>query len=156
MIRVLVALDANLNSAMDKLLNPDKYKDIDVSVGIVANSQGQLLVAKRPAHWMGGGCWEFPGGKIEPGEDAKTALKRELLEEVGIIVHDCTPLINFEYAYPERKVRLNAWLVNSYSGTAVGLEGQEICWCYPSNLETLNMLPANRAIVIAILDRTTS
>lgn len=142
-------LDANTNNVMDNSARSDKYKDIDVAVGIVANSQGQLLIAKRPAHWMGGGFWEFPGGKIEPNEDSETALKRELLEEVGIVVEKCTPLINFSYTYPERTVRLNAWIVNGYSGKAQGLEGQEICWCPPAGLKDFNMLPANHAIVIA-------
>lgn len=134
---------------MVKLLSPDKYKDIEVSVGIVINEQGQLLIAKRPDHWLGGGYWEFPGGKIEPNEDSVTALKRELLEEVGVIVKNCTPLISLLYVYPERKVKLNAWWVNSYSGEVAGLEGQEICWQDPKGLNAVNMLPANRAIVVA-------
>ncbi len=142
-------LDVNTNNVMDNSAKSDKYKDIDVSVGIVANSHGQLLIAKRPAHWMGGGFWEFPGGKIEPEEDSQAALKRELLEEVGIVVEKCTRLINFSYTYPERTVRLNAWIVDSYTGNAQGLEGQEICWCLPAALKDVNMLPANRAIVIA-------
>lgn len=142
-------LDVNTNNVMDSSAKSDKYKDIDVAVGIVANSCGQLLIAKRPLHWMGGGFWEFPGGKIEPEEDSETALKRELLEEVGIVVEKCTPLINFSYTYPERTIRLNAWMVESYSGHAQGLEGQEICWCLPSGLRDVNMLPANHAIVIA-------
>lgn len=146
---VLAVRVVNINSAMAKLLSPDKYIDICVSVGIVPNDLGELLIAKRPAHWMGGGFWEFPGGKIEPNEDAEAALKRELLEEVGIVVANCEPLIKLTYVYPERKVTLNAWWVTSYSGQAQGLEGQEICWRNPSVLKDINMLPANRAIVTA-------
>lgn len=141
--------EENINSAMVKLLSPDKYIDIDVSVGIVANKQGELLIAKRPAHWMGGGYWEFPGGKIELEEDSESALKRELMEEVGIVAKECSRLINLSYTYPERTVRLNAWLVHSYEGEASGLEGQEISWCSPLKLNEVNMLPANRAIVTA-------
>lgn len=149
MSHVPVGQVENTNSVMDRSLSPDKYKDIDVSVGIVANSRGQLLIAKRPEHWMGGGFWEFPGGKIEPGEDAEGALKRELVEEVGIIVEQCTPLLKLTYVYPERQVRLNAYIVNSYRGEAAGLEGQEISWCSPFELNSINMLPANKAIVTA-------
>jgi 8-oxo-dGTP diphosphatase len=144
-----VVLDVNTNNVMAKSINPDKHKNIEVSVGIVINQQGQLLVAKRPDHWLGGGFWEFPGGKIEPMEDSETALKRELLEEVGIIVQDCAPLINLSYTYPERTVRLNAWWVSAYTGNVAGLEGQEICWRDRHSLNDLNMLPANRAIVVA-------
>lgn len=132
---------------MDKLINS---KEIDVAVGILSNSLGQLLVAKRPDHWLGGGFWEFPGGKLEPYEDACAALKRELLEEIGILVHECTPLINLSYSYPERKVNLHAWKVHDYSGMASGLEGQEISWQEPLALNHLDMLPANRAIVVAV------
>ncbi|MDX1824308.1 MAG: NUDIX domain-containing protein, partial [Thiohalomonadales bacterium] len=55
-----------------------------VAVGVVRNSQGQLLIAKRPAHVHQGDRWEFPGGKIESGETPQQALQRELHEEVGI------------------------------------------------------------------------
>ncbi len=135
---------------MDKSVSGSVINEIQVAVGIVANGQGQLLIAKRPEHWLGGGFWEFPGGKIEKNEDSFTALRRELLEEVGIIADQCTPLIKLSYTYPERRVILHAWRVQSYFGKACGLEGQEICWCYPHSLNNINMLPANRAIVVAV------
>lgn len=134
---------------MDKLLNNSTRNVIQVAVGIVTNAEGQLLVAKRPDHWMGGGFWEFPGGKLEPNEDSQGALKRELLEEVGIVVQQCSPLIRLTYDYPERRVILHAWNVQAFTGKATGLEGQEICWRDPKSLNQLNMLPANRAIVVA-------
>lgn len=127
---------------------------IQVAIGIVSNPQKQLLIAKRPDHWIGAGFWEFPGGKIETDEDSRAALKRELLEEVGIFVEDCSPLININYDYPERTVVLHAWLVHRYVGEPKGLEGQEIAWCEPADLDKINMLPANRA-VLELLQRTT-
>lgn len=150
MILALVVQVENINNVMDKLINHSEPKTvIQVSVGIVANAAGELLIAKRPAHWLGGGFWEFPGGKIEPNEDSVTALKRELQEEVGIAVAECSPLISLTHEYPERIVVLHAWQVKSFSGQATGLEGQEICWRYPDALNQINMLPANRAIVVA-------
>ena len=150
MILVPAVQGVNLNIVMVRSINKSKNRiTIQVAVGIVVNEAGQLLVAKRPEHWLGGGFWEFPGGKIEVDEDAETALKRELLEEVGIRVEHCGPLIGFTYEYPERTVILHAWNVHSFSGDAKGLEGQEICWKDPGSLNQLNMLPANRAIVLA-------
>ncbi|MBA2653953.1 MAG: NUDIX domain-containing protein [Gammaproteobacteria bacterium] len=136
---------------MDRLISNPTPKVIHVAVGIITNADGELLVAKRPDHWLGGGFWEFPGGKLEANEDSVMALKRELLEEVGITVNECTPLIRLTYAYPERTVILHAWDVKLFSGKAAGLEGQEISWRQPNTLNQLNMLPANRAIVVATL-----
>lgn len=147
---VHVVQDENLSSVMVKLPNSTTYEEIEVAVGVVTNEAGALLVAKRPLHWRGGGFWEFPGGKIEPGEDSLTALKREMLEEVGLIIHECVHLIQLTHSYPERHVLLDAWQVQSYSGVASGLEGQEIAWVFPSELKNLNMLPANHEIVLLL------
>jgi 8-oxo-dGTP diphosphatase len=122
---------------------------IQVAVGIIRNSSGQFLIAKRPEHSLGAGYWEFPGGKIEKGEEVVAALRRELLEEIGITVTDCSPLLKITYEYPERKVILNAWTVEEFTGEASSLEGQEIRWVDPMQLNQMNMLPANRSIVVA-------
>lgn len=124
--------------------------EVEVVVGVVSNHQNQVLIAKRPEHWLGGGFWEFPGGKVEINEEPVAALKRELMEEVGITVLDCEPLIQYSYHYPERKVNLRAFHIKSYLGQPIGLEGQEVAWCSPSLLSSFNMLPANRSIVTAI------
>lgn len=154
MTRVPVVQEESINNAMVKLVSHkeshSKNKDIQVAVGIVINDKGELLIAKRPEHWLGGGFWEFPGGKIEPNEDSQMAMKRELLEEVGIQVQQCNPLIQLTYIYPERKVTLNAWWVTAYLGQATGMEGQEISWHTPAALNEIKMLPANRAIVVAV------
>jgi 8-oxo-dGTP diphosphatase len=135
---------------MVKLINNPVRTTIQVAIGIIANAEGKLLVAKRPKHWLGGGLWEFPGGKLEANENSEAALRRELLEEIGIVVGECSPLIHITYDYPERTVVFHAWNVHSFSGQAAGLEGQEIRWQHPSALNQLKMLPANRAIVVAM------
>lgn len=135
--------------ATNSKITINEKPSIEVAVGVISNNLTQVLIAKRPHHWMGGGFWEFPGGKLEPGESAQHALKREVLEEVGLKVQEGTALIKLEYEYPERFVILNAWWVNDYLGDAEGLEGQEVRWVLPFELNTINMLPANRSIVLA-------
>jgi len=123
---------------------------IKVAVGIVFNSQGQILVAYRQAHQDQGNQWEFPGGKIEPGESVERALKRELQEEVGIHVLVHAPWIEFLHDYKEKSVLLHVHQVTEFAGEAQGLEGQSIQWCFPLQLKTLCYLPANEKIVEAL------
>ncbi len=120
---------------------------IPVAVGIVFNPEGKILVSLRPSHQVQAGKWEFPGGKIEMGESAEQALKREMLEEVGIIVHRATPLTQFSYNYAERRVWIEAWRIEEFSGEAQGCEGQEIAWMTFVQLRDLDMLSANKPIL---------
>ena len=78
---------------------------IDVSAGLVFRS-GQLLITQRHANAHLGGLWEFPGGKVEPGETFEIALVRELREELGIEVAVGELLETIEHDYPEKRVRL--------------------------------------------------
>ncbi|HVV68116.1 MAG TPA: 8-oxo-dGTP diphosphatase MutT [Gammaproteobacteria bacterium] len=120
---------------------------IPVAVGIVLNSESKVLVSLRPQNKDQGGLWEFPGGKIERGENPEQALKRELLEEVGIVVQRARPLMQFEYDYTSRFVMIDVWQVEEFSGEAHGREGQEIAWIELMQLGALNMLSANRPIL---------
>ena len=99
---------------------------------------------------MAGG-WEFPGGKLEPGEDRLAGLARELREELGIsIIGTPRPLIRVRHAYPSREVLLDIWVVKGYSGEARGLDGQALRWCTQDELEAAELLPADRPIVRAL------
>lgn len=120
---------------------------IPVAVGIVINSENKVLVSLRPQSKVQGGFWEFPGGKIEQGENPEQALKRELLEEVGLSVQRARPLMQFEYDYTSRQVMIDVWQVEEFSGEAHGREGQEIAWIKLRQLGELNMLSANRPIL---------
>lgn len=124
---------------------------IHVAVGVVFNKMGQVLVALRPSHKLQGGLWEFPGGKVEPGENVQEALKRELLEEVGIEVAQAIPLVQCNYDYNNRHVWLDVWQINEFSGEAQGREGQKIAWVELKELSKLPVLSANHVIVDAIL-----
>ncbi len=80
-------------------------KTIDVAAGLVFRG-GRLLITQRPAGGHLGGLWEFPGGKLEPGESFEAALHRELREELGIEVEISGLMESVEHAYPEKAVRL--------------------------------------------------
>ncbi len=97
-----------------------------------------------------GGLWEFPGGKLEPGEDTLAALERELHEELGIDVLTARPLIRIPYRYPDRQVLLDVWRVDSYAGSAHGREGQEVRWTTLTALADLDFPPPNRPIITAL------
>lgn len=126
-------------------------KQIEVAAGVVRDeSRGQVLVAKRPEGVHQGGLWEFPGGKLEPNETVSEALKRELWEEIGIIVHASTPLITLEHAYPDRTVRLHVREVRDFSGEPRGLEGQPVKWVSPGDLDAYSFPAANYPIKRAV------
>ncbi|HHL45917.1 MAG TPA: NUDIX domain-containing protein, partial [Gammaproteobacteria bacterium] len=89
---------------------------VHVAVAVIVNGQGEVLIARRPDHLYQGGLWEFPGGKLEPGERVTQALSRELDEELGITVESSGPLIRVHHHYPRWPVLLDVWRVERYRG----------------------------------------
>jgi 8-oxo-dGTP diphosphatase len=96
------------------------------------------------------GWWEFPGGKLETGEPARAALRRELGEELGIQVQAAYRLLRFSHPYPERRVHLDVWRVTRYAGTPKPHEGQSLAWASPERLGDWKLLPADEPIVAAL------
>jgi mutator protein MutT len=124
---------------------------IHVVAGAVMDAEGRVLIAQRPAGKHMAGGWEFPGGKLEPGEERLAGLARELREELGISIIDIPrPLIRVRHAYPSREVLLDIWVVKRYSGEARGLDGQALRWCTQDELATVELLPADAPIVRAL------
>jgi 8-oxo-dGTP diphosphatase len=123
---------------------------IPVAAAVIEREEGSVLLAERPAGKPWAGYWEFPGGKIEPGEDAATALRRELHEELGIEVEALTPWITRDYAYPEKTVRLHFFRVPRWHGTPHGREGQRLAWQSPAAVAVAPLLPANAPILAAL------
>lgn len=124
---------------------------IEVAAGVVRDQdRGRVLLARRPEGVHQGGLWEFPGGKLEPDETVSEALKRELSEEIGIIVHASIPLITLEHSYPDRTVRLHVREVRDFSGEPRGLEGQPVKWVSPGDLDQYSFPAANYPIKTAV------
>ena len=111
---------------------------------------GEFLLAQRPEGKPYPGYWEFPGGKIEPGEDARAALVRELREELGIEVREATPWITRVYVYTHATVRLHFFRVIQWHGEPQPLEGQAIRWQVPGATDVAPMLPANAPVLSAL------
>lgn len=123
---------------------------LQVAVGVIVNAEQEILIARRQAHQHQGDLWEFPGGKREADESRLAALSRELHEEVGLQVLDARDLLQIEHDYADRKVTLDVWLVQQFSGDVQGREGQQIKWCPLAELDQHDFPAANGAIISAI------
>ena len=123
---------------------------VDVAVGALIRSDGHVLVMQRKPGTPYAGRWEFPGGKFEAGEDAASALARELEEELGITPIRQRPLMRIRHDYPERKVRLHCLKVDAWRGELVAREGHALAWRPPADLHALAMLDADKPLITAL------
>jgi mutator mutT protein len=125
---------------------------IHVVAGALFDEQGRVLIAQRPPGKHMAGGWEFPGGKVEPGEEPRAGLVRELREELGIEVHEAAPLIAYEHQYPHRRVLLDLWVVTRYSGEPQPLDAPALQWAAIEDLERVGLLEADRPMIGALRD----
>lgn len=130
-------------------------REIAVAAAVIERPDGRFLLAQRPAGKVYAGYWEFPGGKIEAGETAETALNRELVEELGVEVVESLPWITRVHVYPHGTVRLNFRRVIAWKGEPHPHEGQSLAWQRPGSLrrgalDVSPMLPANAPILKAL------
>ena len=130
--------------------------ELHVAAGIIENGSGRVLIAQRPSGSHLAGGWEFPGGKVHPGENAAAALRRELAEEIGIEVVAAEPFIAYRHTYRERTVLLDVWRVTEFTGEPRALEGQPLRWESVDRLMSVGLLPADLPIVEALLARRLS
>jgi len=100
----------------------------DVVVCILIKPDGDVLLAQRPVGKPYAGYWEFPGGKVEPDETLVNALRREMMEELGITIISAEPWCGVDYVYPHAHVRLHFYLSRCWHGEPQALEGQAFAW----------------------------
>ena len=122
-------------------------KRIEVAVGVVYNQSEQILVGQRVVKDLYYEKWEFPGGKLEQGETPEQALKREFREETGIQIKSSTALMLVEHDYPDRHVRLHVHTIREFDGQVQALEGQALKWVSLEQLNELDFLEGNQAIL---------
>ncbi|UCH47925.1 MAG: Nudix family hydrolase [Betaproteobacteria bacterium] len=123
---------------------------VDVAAAVVQRPDGAFLLAQRPAGKVYEGYWEFPGGKIEPGETPAAALKRELEEELGMTALSIYPWLTRVYEYSHAKVRLHFQRVVHWHGEPQSKEAQAFAWQSPGKLDVEPMLPANAVVLKAL------
>ena len=123
---------------------------VEVVAGALFDGAGRVLIAQRPAGKALAGRWEFPGGKLHPGESPYEALVRELREELGVEVIAAGRLMRYSHAYAERVVWLDMWTVQRWSGEPRGLDGQALKWVEPGRLRDEDILEADQPIVVAL------
>lgn len=123
---------------------------LSVACGVLVRG-GSVLLAQRPVGKVAAGYWEFPGGKIEPGETTRQALERELHEELGVDVRAARPLIRFRHEYTNRTVLLDTWLIDGFEGEPHGREEQALAWVTARELATYpQVLPTVLPIASAL------
>jgi 8-oxo-dGTP diphosphatase len=106
---------------------PDR-KEVAVAVGVLIRPDGTFLLTSRPAGKVYEGYWEFPGGKVEAGETVEQALRRELIEEIGVTIGAVQPWRTEVVDYPHALVRLNFCKVHDWVGELHMHEGQSYAW----------------------------
>ncbi len=121
-----------------------------VVAGALFDREGRVLIAERPPGKHMAGRWEFPGGKVASGETEAAALTRELREELGIEVIASRHLMRLAHSYEDRNVELSMWIVDSFSGTPQGLDGQRLKWVHVERLGDEDILEADRPFVEAL------
>jgi len=123
---------------------------IEVAAAVIQRPDGAFLLAQRPAGKVYAGYWEFPGGKVEPGEPADQALARELHEELGIDIGPAYPWITRVFTYPHGTVRLQFFKVFAWKNQPHPREDQAIAWQDLGAPMAAPMLPANAPVLASL------
>lgn len=121
-----------------------------IAIGVIFNQQDQVLIAKRQHDKHLAGYWEFPGGKLMPGESFKTALRRELVEEVGINALTAIKFFATRYQYTDRNLTFQCFKVTNYSGDVTLSSYQSRRWVSLNELAEVGFPAANHAIIDAL------
>lgn len=126
-------------------MSETQARPIDVAVGILMKPNGDVLLGQRPDGKPYSGYWEFPGGKVDPGESILQALQREFVEELGIEVVSADEWCGIEHVYEHAHVRLHFFISREWRGEPQSLEGQAFAWQGTVGVEPL--LPATRPLL---------
>lgn len=114
------------------------------------DARGRVLITERVDDGPFHGLWEFPGGKIGPGETPQVALARELREEIGVEPRLSVHFMSLEHDYPDRHVAIDFYLITEWRDEPAGLEGQALRWVTTSELDGDALLPADKPVVAAL------
>jgi 8-oxo-dGTP diphosphatase len=124
---------------------------IEVVCGVIRGSDGRYLACRRPEGKHLGGMWEFPGGKVEEGEEPSAALVRELREELGVEVTVEGALTAFPWSYDWGTIHLKPFLCRIVAGEPQAIEHQELRWCERECFGELEWAPADIPVFAELL-----
>ena len=129
-------------------------KTLLVSAAALIDPDGRVLLAQRPEGKSMAGLWEFPGGKVEPGETPEAALIRELQEELGIdtFASCLAPLTFASHSYPDFHLLMPLFACRKWQGIPQGREGQRLAWVKPTTLRDYPMPPADLPLIPILRD----
>ncbi len=124
-------------------------KIVLVAACALVDADGRVLIAQRPAGKTMAGLWEFPGGKIEDGEQPEQSLIRELKEELGIVVSEAclAPLTFASHGYPDFHLLMPLYVCRRWEGTVTAKERQQLAWVKPNRLREYEMPPADVPLI---------
>jgi 8-oxo-dGTP diphosphatase len=124
-----------------------------VAACALIDADGRVLIAERPAGKPMAGLWEFPGGKVEPGERPEETLIRELNEELGIAVSEpcLAPLTFASHVYPDFHLLMPLYVCRRWEGIVTPLEAQRIVWVRPNRLRDYKMPPADEPLIAHLM-----
>ena len=123
-----------------------------IVVGVLVDNEGNFLIAKRPDNKMLGGLWEFPGGKVEVGENHEQALTREFFEELDVKIQVGGNITQIKHAYSHFKITMHAYFCTLESGIPKGKEGQDLRWVSKDQLVDFPFPKANRKLTEILMD----
>lgn len=125
-----------------------------VAACALVDADGRVLLTQRPEGKQLAGLWEFPGGKVEPGESPEAALIRELSEEIGIVTKEAclAPLTFASHSYDTFHLLMPLFVCRRFEGTARGLEGQALKWVRPRDMRDYPMPPADEPLIPYLID----
>lgn len=124
-----------------------------IGVAVIWNDQKEILIDRRLPGGKMGGLWEFPGGKVEPGETIPDCIQREIKEELGIKVEVGEHLITIDHTYTDFRVTLAVHYCRHVEGVPQPIECEQVCWVKPAELNDFTFPDANQQIIQAILER---
>jgi len=133
---------------------PVTTKLVFVVACALIDTDNRVLIAQRPEGKQLAGLWEFPGGKLEPGERPEPALIRELHEELGIVVQETclAPLTFASHAYESFHLLMPLYICRRWEGTPTGREGQPLAWVRANKLRDYPMPPADIPLISHLTD----
>lgn len=128
-------------------------KHIEIAIGIIRSQDCEIFITQRGEDSHLAGFWEFPGGKIEPGETPYQTLQREIAEEVDILIHNAQFLKIVKHSYNDRDITIHAYLVEEWDGVPFAKEGQPSRWVDQEDLNADEFPDANRPIIEMLKNR---